>query len=133
MKKALDKIVDIQSDTIEIFFDGAGCRLDGSGSAYAFVCTTTKEKRKEEVPGLTNNQAEYQAFIAALDFLPDGSHATLYTDSQLVWGQFEGKYKVNDPDLAGLLSQARSLIVKKKLNVDLKWISRARNLAGKVL
>jgi ribonuclease HI len=122
-----------QRDPLIVFVDGAGSRPDGTGSGFAWICTTTKEKRIEHVPGLTNNQAEYRAFIAALTALPDGASAKLFSDSQVLCCQFDGTYKVRDPELAHFLEQAHSLIKEKKLSVTLQWVPRARNAAGKLL
>jgi hypothetical protein len=104
-----------QRGPLIVFVDGAGSRPDGTGSGFAWICTTTKEKRIEHVPGLTNNQAEYRAFIAALTALPDGSHAEFFSDSQLLCCRFNGQYKVKDPGLTDFLAQAQSLIKEKKL------------------
>ena len=103
-----------------VFVDGAGCRPDGTGSGFAWLCTTTKEKRIERVPGLTNNQAEYRALIAALTALPDGARAEVFSDSQLLCYQFDGSYKVRDPDLANSLEQVHSLIKEKKLSLTVR-------------
>ena len=121
------------SDRLTVFVDGAGSRPDGTGSGFAWICTTTTEKRIERVPGLTNNQAEYRAFIAALTALPGNARAQLFSDSQVLCCQFDGTYKVHDPDLSDLLSRAQSLIREKKLSVTLRWVPRARNVAGKLL
>lgn len=121
------------ADTQQIYFDGSGCRPDGTGSGFAWVCTTTRERKIERVPGLTNNQAEYRAFIAALTALPDGSSAEFFSDSQLLCCQFNGQYKVKDPELADFLAEANSIIKEKKLSVILQWVPRSRNVAGKFL
>jgi ribonuclease HI len=118
---------------LTVFVDGAGSRPDGNGSGFAWICPTTKEKQIEHVPGLTNNQAEYRAFISALSALPDGAHADLFSDSQVLCCQFNGSYKVRDPELASLLSQTQSVITEKQLSVTLQWVPRARNVAGKLL
>ncbi len=118
---------------LTVFVDGAGSRPDGTGSGFAWICSTTKEQRIEHVPGLTNNQAEYRGFIAALASLADGTCADMFSDSEVLCCQFNGTYKVHDPDLASLLSQAQSLIKEKMLSVTLQWVPRARNLAGRLL
>ena len=116
-----------------IFFDGAGCRPGGEGSGFAWCCPETGEKHVERLPGLTNNQAEYRAFISALEALPNGGRADMFSDSQLVCFQFSGDYKTEDPTLATLLATARDLIKKKRLQIALCWIRRVQNLAGKLL
>jgi ribonuclease HI len=118
---------------IVVFFDGAGCRPDGKGSGYAWLRRDTGEKHVQRIDGLTNNEAEYRAFVAVLESLPEGSKAELFSDSLLLDSQFHGKYRVKDPDLAGLLGTAHELIRHKKLTVNLQWIPRTKNLAGKLL
>ena len=83
--------------------------------------------------GLTNNQAEYRAVLSALSALPDHCSVLILTDSQLVWSQVVGNYRVRHPELLELLTQIRSLVKKKELKLDLQWIRREQNLAGKLL
>lgn len=116
-----------------VFIDGSGARLDGTGSAIAWICPATKERMIERIPGLTNNQAEYRAFMAALTALPDGASAGFFSDSELLCYQFRGEYRARDPELADLLEQIRSLIQTKRLRVRLQWVPRSKNLAGKLL
>jgi ribonuclease HI len=121
------------SGVLTVFIDGAGCRPDGTGSGFAWICTTTKEKAIERIPNLTNNQAEYRALIAALEGLPPGAHVDLYSDSQLLCCQFNGRFSAKDPALTDLLAQAQSLVKQKRLQVPVQWVSRTRNPAGKLL
>lgn len=107
--------------------------LIGSGSGFAWVCTTTKEKRIERVSGLTNNQAEYRALISALSELSHGASAEMFSDSQLLCCQFSGQYRVRDGALQELLSQVHAVIASKSLKVTLNWVPRSENLAGKLL
>jgi ribonuclease HI len=134
-KKHPEKMVEQQrkSDPLKVFIDGAGSRPDGSGSGFAWICPTTGERNIERVPGLTNNQAEYRAFVAALTALPDRSRADFFSDSQLLCCQFNGQYKVREPELAEFLAQAHALIKDKKLIMTLQWVPRSKNTAGKLL
>jgi ribonuclease HI len=116
-----------------IFFDGAGCRPGGAGSGFAWCCPGTGEKHVERVDGLTNNQAEYHAFLSALQALRDGATAQLFTDSQVVCFQFNGEYKVKDPKLVELLLKAQQIIKEKQLKIAVSWVPREKNLAGKLL
>jgi ribonuclease HI len=119
--------------SIVIFCDGAGSRPDGKGSGFAWIQPNTKEQHVERVDGLTNNQAEYRALISALNAMPDGSAAQVFTDSQLMWSQVIGNYRVHHTELADLLSQVHALIKEKNLKIDLQWVPRQKNLAGKLL
>jgi len=120
-------------DPISVHCDGAGCRPDGKGSGFAWIQPKTRQQHVERIDGLTNNQAEYRALISALTAIPDGSIAHIFTDSQVMWSQFIGNYRVRHPELAELLSQVHTLIKEKKLTIDLQWVPRDRNLAGKLL
>jgi len=124
---------DAANTPIVIHCDGAGCGPNNHGSGIAWIQPITRQQYIERIDGLTNNQAEYQAFISALRALPDRSVAQIYTDSQLMWSHFTGKYRVYNPELLELLSQVRTLIKEKNLTIDLQWIRREKNIAGKLL
>lgn len=62
----------------------------------------------------TNNSAEYQALILGLRRalrLRDGA-ITIYSDSELLVKQVTGEYRVKSPQLAELMGQAQSLLLK---------------------
>jgi ribonuclease HI len=120
-------------DAIVVHCDGAGCGPNDKGSGIAWIQPTTRQQHVERIDGLTNNQAEYMAFISALTAIPNESVAHVYTDSQLMWSHFIGKYRVHNPELVDLLSQVRTLIKEKNLTIDLQWVRREKNLAGKLL
>ncbi len=60
----------------------------------------------------TNNQAEYEALIAALKKARElGSRRLqIFTDSQLLANQVNGLWKIKDPTLRGLYEKVRSLM-----------------------
>ncbi len=60
----------------------------------------------------TNNQAEYRAIIAALEKASELGvrHADIYSDSELVVKQINGKYRVKKPALKPLHQQVRQLL-----------------------
>lgn len=122
-----------ESKTIKVFFDGAGCRPDGEGSGFAWICPDSNEKLVQRVPSLTNNQAEYRGFLAALEHVPADRAVEVFSDSQLICSQFSGQYRVRDEALQTLLSEVRAVIANKNLKVTLNWVPRSRNLAGKLL
>jgi len=118
---------------IRIYIDGSGARPDGMGSGFAWFREDTKSKHVERCDRLTNNQAEYRAFIAALESASKGAQIEILTDSQVVAYQFNGAYKVKDPSLETLLSKVHDLIRKNSLTVTIKWIRREQNPAGKLI
>jgi len=62
----------------------------------------------------TNNFAEYQGLLAALEFAVKHHYPRLrvLTDSELMARQISGQYKVRSPDLKPLYDQARALIAR---------------------
>ena len=133
MKNKKTKPLKQKVKPLAVYFDGAGCRPNGDGSGFAWVCPDTGHKDVVRMRGLTNNQAEYKAFHAALQNVPDGSTVQMFSDSQLICSQFSGDWRTKDPDLQLLLSQAYGLIRDKKLTVQLQWLPRSQNLAGKLI
>ena len=59
----------------------------------------------------TNNVAEYQALIHALRWaLERGEPVEIYSDSQLLVRQLEGRYRVKNPGLQPLFREASALL-----------------------
>ncbi len=67
----------------------------------------------------TNNYAEYQGLIAALEYAIERRHKALkvISDSELMVKQMKGQYKVKSPGLIDLYHRAKELITK------LDWFS----------
>ncbi len=117
----------------EFHIDGSGARPDGTGSGFAWVRIGTEEQRIYRVDGLTNNMAEYRALISVLKHLAKGNRARIFTDSQLVCQQFNHRWSINDPKLIRLLDRAEDLIEESELEIEVQWIRREENVAGKLL
>lgn len=120
-------------EAIEVYIDGSGSGPDGHGSGFAWTAPKIGKSGVIWKDGLTNNQAEYGAFLAAIGELPKRSAVVILTDSQLLCEQFNGRYQVRDATLAEFLNQIRSLIHDKLLDVQVRWIPRSTNLADKLL
>lgn len=75
----------------------------------------------------TNNVAEYQGLIGALEYaVAQGSKALkVISDSELLVKQIRGEYKVKNPTLADLHGRAKQLIRQ------LEWFSIEHVLRGK--
>jgi ribonuclease HI len=60
----------------------------------------------------TNNEAEYLALIAALEYLKEcrAAEADFYLDSELVVRQISGRYRVKEPRLLALHGRATMLL-----------------------
>src|SRR5215470_12376746 len=108
-----------------------GARGNPGPSGYGVVI---KEESGRQVAALseylghqTNNFAEYQGLIAALEYaLQHGPKALkLISDSELLVRQIKGIYKVKNPTLQDLHARAKELIRQ------LDWFSIGHVLRGK--
>lgn len=81
-------------------------------------------------PGATNNIAEYNAVLSALEWLVQYGHndrnVTIRTDSQLVVNQINGSYSVRSVNLKPLHKKAIKL-AKEFNNLQFQWIPRKQN------
>ena len=79
----------------------------------------------------SNNVAEYQALIHALDYaIANGArHVEIFSDSQLVVRQVQGQYRVKHPAMVPLHREARSLIGRLE-RTRLHHVPRAENKAA---
>ena len=76
----------------------------------------------------TNNQAEYEGLLCALSEshgLGSG-RVVIRTDSELLYYQMAGKYKVKNPELKLLHSKARELVLRLP-NVTIGLVRREQN------
>ncbi len=116
-----------------IFTDGAGCRPDGKGSGYAWLCVNDGSKKIVRQDGLTNNQAEYHGILSAIESLEPHTKVEILTDSENTCFQLRGDRRVRDSRLAELHAQILKLVETNRLTVDFKWIPRAENRAGRLI
>lgn len=97
-------------------------RIDGASrgnpgpAAYGVVIETVEGARLASLSKFlgraTNNVAEYQALLAALDYALEHNHRRLRVkcDSELLARQIEGSYKVKSLDLKPLHDRARQML-----------------------
>lgn len=112
---------------MDIYIDGGTrnsniCLVDGNK-------TIVKHRSKHP----TNNELEYLALLYALGYVRDKYRCqdiTIYSDSQLVVNQINGKWRVTTPNLIQLHDKCSRMKTNK---IKIKWISRKFNLAGFVL
>lgn len=87
----------------------------------------------------TNNEAEYMALIAALEYLKEARapEAAFHLDSELVVRQLQGRYRVKEPRLQSLYGRVTMLLnaVPKHTftHVPRKQNARADELANEAL
>jgi len=97
---------------LKIYTDGASRNNPGEAAwAYIIVDGMSVIKRRSGYMGIaTNNVAEYMAIIKALSEAKKYTKMVeVYSDSQLVINQINGKYKINLPHLQKLCAQVNKL------------------------
>ena len=118
------------SDTLEIFVDGACSGNPGAagiGVAISRDGKTIKEISRA-IGDATNNIAEYSALICALQeaMLLKAPRLKLFTESELMFRQVTGVYKVKNEKLKFLCDQVQALMSGFK-HVDLSHVRREQN------
>ena len=112
------------------YIDG-GARGNPGPSGYGVIVQDESGKKNaalsEYLGHQTNNFAEYQGLIAALEYAIQHGYKALkvVSDSELLVRQIKGIYKVKNPTLQDLHARARQLIRQ------LDWFSIGHVLRGK--
>ena len=89
--------------TVSVYVDGAG----GEKSGFGFFIKETGESFYEEKSGLTNNQAEYLAIIAALKKFQDSSdQIVIFSDSKNTVNQLNHEFAINNEKLRDLARES---------------------------
>ncbi|MGH9325518.1 MAG: acyl-CoA dehydrogenase family protein [Terriglobia bacterium] len=105
------------SSFLSIHIDGAS-RGNPGPAAYAVIIKTAQGRTltsfSKTLGKTTNNVAEYRALLAALEYAVAHRHerVRLYSDSELLVRQIEGRYKVKSADLRPLHDRAHALILQ---------------------
>lgn len=119
---------------IEVFTDG-GSRGNPGPSACAFVIIINNKVFHQESKYLgitTNNEAEYQGLIMALDFLDKFDlspyqRIDIKMDSELIIKQITGKYNIKNANLKSLYNKVVKLAKIIKIKINFKHIPRKLN------
>ena len=107
-----------------------GARGNPGPAGYGVVVKDQSGKKlaalHEYVGFQTNNFAEYQGLIAALEYAVQHGYKALkvISDSELMVKQMKGQYKVKSPGLINLYHRAKELVAK------LDWFSIQHVLRG---
>ncbi len=119
---------------IVVHTDGGSRGNPGPGAVGFVVFIDSKEFHREGryIGQTTNNQAEYQAVIDALDFLKSKkeyyqSEVLFKIDSELVARQLNGQYKVRDPKLKPLFLKIREILADLAFEVSFMHVRREEN------
>ena len=114
-----------------IAYSDGGARGNPGPAGYGVVIKDETGKKiaalSEYLGHQTNNVAEYQGLIAALEYANKHGHKALrlISDSELLVRQIKGIYKVKNSVLKDLHARAKELITK------LDWFSIEHVLRGK--
>ncbi|HEY7096323.1 MAG TPA: ribonuclease HI family protein [Terriglobales bacterium] len=114
-----------------IAYSDGGARGNPGPAGYGVVIQDESGRKVAQLSQYlghqTNNVAEYQGLIAALEYAADHEFKALkvISDSELLVKQIRGEYKVNNPTLKDLHGRARQLI--RQLN----WFNIQHVLRGK--
>jgi len=114
-----------------VAYSDGGARGNPGPSGYGVVIQDQEGRKvaalSEYLGHQTNNVAEYQGLIAALEYAVRHNHKALkvITDSELLERQIKGIYKVKNATLQDLHARAKELIAQ------LEWFSIGHVLRGK--
>ncbi len=120
------------------YTDGGARGNPGPAAAGVVFCNEKKEiiEKHSKYLGdnLTNNVAEYEAAIFALQKfksrfgkeLAKKTEIEIVTDSELMYKQFKGEYKITDEKMQKLFVELRNLTIDFK-KVKMKAVSRKYN------
>ena len=129
---------------MKIYIDGACSPNPGTGKAVAIVekaGVLSKVKLIKKLPEATNNIAEYNALLLALEYVRSNvlgitmdskpKQITICTDSKLIHGHMNENWKIN-VNIA-LVTRAKKLLHELRetgIEITIKWIPREKNVAG---
>lgn len=77
----------------------------------------------------TNNTAEYRGLLGCLELARhEGIRSlTVYSDSQLLVRQMQGKYRIKQPHLKELFEKIRSILDESSIRLEMVHIPREKN------
>ena len=115
---------------LTIYIDGA-CKGNPGPAGIGVVIKKNGETIKEISKSIgegTNNIAEYSALIQALEEALEkkADSVQIYTDSELVYKQITGEYKVKHPNVSALHLKARLLMTRFK-DIKITHVLREKN------
>jgi ribonuclease HI len=120
-----------------IYIDGASRGNPGPAGAGVVIFGPEGETLAEEyvyIGEATNNVAEYRAFLLALQKAREmrATRVQVFTDSELLYRQMKGLYRVRDSKLAALFQEAISLS-KEFQQLRLQHVLRSENKRADLL
>jgi len=113
---ALEALLRDGSGRAHVYFDGA-CRGNPGPAAIGWVLVTSEgivAEGGDRIGRATNNRAEYEALIRALEVAADYGFDVVDVrgDSELIVRQVRGEYDTNDPELRERRVRVRELLAR---------------------
>ena len=133
----------METGKIQINTDG-GARGNPGPAASAFVVKNSAgvvQYRCGKFLGVaTNNKAEYEAVIMALEWVRDNMQIEngqlkidFFSDSSLMVNQIKGKFRVKNPELINLYGKIKNLIEEINGMVTFSFVPREQNVDADLL
>ena len=120
----------MSKNELQLYIDGASKGNPGHSGIGVIILKDgqTVKNLSHYIGKATNNAAEYTALIFGLQegLLLKAEELTIYTDSELLYKQVNGLYKVRDANIACLYNQAMRLMKGFK-KVSVNHIPREQN------
>lgn len=120
-----------------IFTDGGSRGNPGEGAIGVFIIDESSIevfKTGERIGFCTNNEAEYKAVLRGLDWIIDNkqkieknSKICFFLDSQLVFSQIIGTYKVKNEKMRELIFKVREKEAEIDFSIFYNYIPREKN------
>ncbi len=118
------------SKKLEMFTDGACSGNPGSSGIGVVIKHHGKiiKEISKSIGQATNNIAEYMALIYGLQegLILRAEKVTVYTDSELLYNQVRGHFKVKDEKIIPLHAQIKHLLGGFKY-FEIKFVTRDKN------
>lgn len=117
-----------EDSPFEAYIDGASRGNPGEAGAGVWVKGDPPNELRRYLGEATNNEAEYHAFLLALEeaHRRGAQRVRLYSDSELLVRQMEGRYKIRSSKLIPLYDRAKELLGQFE-RFEMKHVSRERN------
>lgn len=107
--------------------------VDGSGDGHSIALFPDGEVFFSYERGASNNEAEFNAVILALENLPGQARACIRTDSQVVVWHLTANHRNRHPTFLRKRAQVEEIVAQKDLKVEIQWIPRQQNRADRFL
>jgi len=108
--------------------------VDGSGKGRVVAVNAARTKVIDKYTrAKTNNEAEWEAVLAALGYVAEGCEVEVRTDSLDVVKWIDGTYRTVDSRMRDYKERVLFMIKQKRLTCKVVHVAREENLAGMIM